>query len=292
MAMDLRSVCRSVAIASSLWAAGCATSVPEMHRLGQTAPRELAREGDLVVHIKCELVRSLRLIREEEARNPHSGGYGTAWLDHWGAKVNLKLQVDETAALAPSLTLTTPMENVISIFSKGGAVTSAQSRSVALGASLSSHATRTETIGFYYRFADLLADARYQDPAARCEPNGARLIDGDLKIYDFMRSKVQISRVPGVIPRDAKTPPFDVFNYEVSFVVTGSGSVTPAWKLAAISLDPASPFLNASRTRTDDMVLTMGEVADNGRPTKAASDAHLAALIGQALQTAIQSQQP
>jgi len=280
---------RAATLAVAAFVSSCATSVPEMHRFGQTPRRELAREGDLVVHIKCELTRALQLIRKEEAANPNAGGYSTAWLDKWGAKINLKLQVDESAAIAPSLTPIDPLENVVKVFSKGGAVTIPQSASVALGAQLSSHATRTETIGIYYRFADLLADQEVTEP---CEPPGAHLIDGDLKIYDFLRSKVQISRVPGVVPRAAGASPFDVFNYEVQFVVTGSGGLTPGWKLATVLINPTAPFLSGQRSRTDDMIITMGEVQANGHPSAAASDAHLAALIGQAVAGAIQNSQP
>ena len=71
---------------------------------------------------------------------------------------SLVLTVDEKAALSPSVTINNPMKNIVSIFSSGGNVTSSQSSTQAFGASLSSEATRTETVGFFYPFADLIAE--------------------------------------------------------------------------------------------------------------------------------------
>jgi hypothetical protein len=302
--------------------AGCATHVPSMHGLGESEGKEIAREGDLVAHVKCELTRALLRIEVEEADNraqaarsgldPALLGYSAVWLDAWAAKVNLKLQVDESATLAPSISITEPWANHISTFPAGGPVSTSRAFSLPLAISGVNKATRTETIGFVFGFADLKADARegwrikaaaekrpfsaeaedaYRraQAAAACPASDGSMMDGDLKIYEFIRSKVQVSRVPGVIPRGADRSPFDVFNYEVQFAVTRAGSASPGWKLYPIAINQAAPLLAGSRTRTDDMLLTLGVKQGEGL-SQAAEDAHLAGLIGQEVARSLQNQ--
>jgi hypothetical protein len=264
----------------------CATRVPEMHDLGQTREQEFAREEDLAVHIKCELRQALSGIFAEEALNPNSGGRSADWLKRWGAQVSLKLQVDDMAGLAPSLTFIHPMRNIVSVFRTGGAVTSTQNATDALGFTLSSHATRVETIGFFYKFQDLLDEEAFRTSKGgkdrACEPAAKLFINGDLKIHDFIRSKVQIARIPNLInPKAPSSDPFTTFNYDVIFVVVKSGNVTPAWKLVTLSINSgSSPFLSASRTGTDDLTITMAPVQDNGLDANGQAQ-HAASLQGQ-----------
>ena len=112
---------------------------------------------------------------------------------------------------------------------------------------------------------------------------------GDLKVHDFMRSKVSLARVAGVIEPQGRNPPFTTFNYEVQFILIGSGSATPAWKLVPIATNPTAPFLNASRTNLHDLILTMGQDKDGG-PSPEAQNQHQAQLIGQAVAAALRGQ--
>jgi hypothetical protein len=302
---------------------GCATAVPSMAPVGLTDQQEVDREGALVNHVKCELKQALQRIYYEEAQQPpheNPPGYinNTDWLKTWGASVSLKFQVDELATASPNLAYTKALHNVVSVFPAGGNVTTARSDSLAVGASVTSHVTRTETIGFYYKFADLdqevkaqadamakqagataagdiagaeqtardLALARIRDKP--CESSGNILVYGDLKIHDFMRSKVSLARVAGVIEAQGKKPPFTTFTYEVQFILMGSGSATPTWKLVPVAMNPTAPFLNASRTKLHDLIVTMGPDED-GQPSPEAQNQHQAQLIGQAVADALRN---
>jgi hypothetical protein len=136
---------------------GCATSVPELQRVGQTSVDEGVREQTIVDHIKCELRNAVQAALDQEVKDDalHAAehrpelDYSIDWIKTWGASVSMKILVDEKASVAPSLTETHALQNVIAVFAKGGNVSQSQSSSTALGASLSSDATRTETIGFY-----------------------------------------------------------------------------------------------------------------------------------------------
>lgn len=280
-------------IAASL-TSGCATAVPELHRAGETQQNEIARQAKLVGHIKCELKHALHKIQQEEEVNEGSTGQTAAWLDKWGTKVSLMLQVEDSTAFSPNITYLDPRRNIISTFAKGGNVTTAQSFSATLAFVGSSKATRTERISFFFNFADLKAEDAgltwEQKVATPCAASEATNMEGDLKIYDFMRSKVQLTRLPSLLPRAGGESPFEAFNYEVQFVVTRSGSATPTWKLLPVSFNPASTALfNGSRTRTNNMLLTLARAPDK-QLDKNGQDAHAAALFGQAVTTAIQGQ--
>jgi hypothetical protein len=299
--MDVRRAISAISTLGLCMLSACALTVPDTHRLGETPTQEATRENNLAAHIRCELRQAVTGTLDEESNpaNPPLGDYSAGWLRGWGATVSLVLTVDEKAALSPSVTLNNPMKNIISMFSSGGNVSSSQSSTQAFGASLSSEATRTETVGFFYPFADLVTDHNAILAAGKsdqsCGTAGGILVDGDLKIADFMRQKILMSRVPGILTRKKGMSPFSTFNYHVIFVVVGSGNATPAWKLERVLVSPAAPFVNGSRSRTNDLTITMGPVATDSKgvatgPGDAARDAHLAALIGQAVATALQTQ--
>jgi hypothetical protein len=289
---------------------GCGLTVPATQPFSQDdAKVEGLKESSLTGFIKCELhfavQQALDLAKADKKNTdidpqnypPHPG---VDWLTKWGANVSMKIIVDEKSTLAPGLSFNSPMENIISTFSKGGNVTSPQSFSFGIGASVSSDATRTENLSFYYPFSDLLAEGRIKKED--CRNVSAATIEADLKIDDFIRSKYESATTGGLllhkvgVPEDGSVSPFLTFTYEIQFVVTTSGNATPTWKLVHLSANPTGPLLSLSRSRTDDVIITMGEaIKDTGGKTTAQSiDAQIqlqANLIGQAVASALRNSQ-
>ena len=322
----------AVGLVVAAFVSGCATRVPNVQGRNETPDAQIAREGNLVAHIKCELTQAFFRVEEDDdlieqfraseiaaGRRAPPAPYGAAWLSNWGSKVSLKVQVEEVATLAPSLTVTNNLSNHISTFSEGGNVTFARAFSAPLALSGSSKATRTETIGFYFTFADLKAEAEAiwneelgaasgtdvrQDKDARrmkrrallgqsCPSSDGVRMEGNLQIEDFVRRKILAGSVPGILSRKDGTPPFDVFNYQVTFVVTKGGSFAPSWKLYPISINQSAPLIAGSRAKTNDMLITLGEVdTTNHKAVKEAQDAHLAGLIGQSVADALRNSNP
>jgi hypothetical protein len=74
----------------------------------------------------------------------------------------------------------------------------------------------------------------------------------------------------------------------VTFIVIYGGGVTPSWKLVNFTGNTTTPFLNAQRTNTNDVIITLGPPAppsagNKGAPLAlgtAAENMTLAALIG------------
>jgi len=184
------------------------------------------------------------------------------------------------------------MENK-TFFLSGTSVTSPQAFSLGFGLQGSGDATRKETIAFNYAFADLLNEKAIHAP---CDNENGFFMHSDLKIAQFIEDKAFIARVPRTVQASAPgSAPFTNFSYEATFVIVYGGSATPSWKLARLSANASSSLLSLVRTKTQDVTITLGKVAAPGAPTATLSpeahDAHFAALIGQAVAQAIQSQQ-
>jgi hypothetical protein len=76
----------------------------------------------------------------------------------------------------------------------------------------------------------------------------------------------------------------DSFSEEIKFIIVSSGSITPTWKLIQLSANPNSPFFGTSRTRTHDLIITIGP------PTQRTQNDFLATQIGQAVRSTVVGQ--
>ena len=320
----------AMGLATSL--AGCGLTVPDMedfYQHDQIVPHDSERldENVIVNQVKCELTRSVyQLLVSPPLKKPggkafvddgHGHDISTRWLKNWGAKIQMTLTVDEKGGLAPGLTYNSPFEKAGQTFSLG------------LGASASADATRQETITFTYAFDDLLRPHLPKDPSADpnpafaprpCDNEGGVLIHSDLKIGDFIASKVFLAMVPGtIIPgtidpdeapglfntpcsKDVTAPPgagggsgagpvqastvcspYSTFTYKVTFLVAYSANATPSWKLVRFTANPGSPFLSAMRTKTQDIQITMSPVThgqDKNSPAQLNADGEAAFNAG------------
>ena len=218
-------------------------------------------------------------------------GNDIGWLDQQGATVTLKLSVDEKSSLNPGISYGEP------IFSAG------------IGTANSADATRTEIVAFTYSFYDLLHEKGVEKYLGKpCEDENGVFIQSnlkirDFKIRDFIVNKVFLAKVPGTVVIDdipgAKpkplASPFSTFSYQITFVASFGVNGTPSWKFTRITVNPGSPFFSTSQQRTQDVTITIGKTtrASKDSPDKPSLETvnlHEAALIGQAVATAIQSQ--
>jgi hypothetical protein len=267
---------------------GCGLFVPEMQPFFKSRTEELAFENIIVNNIKCELRHAVVETQRRLAtrHSPHPGN-DISWLEQQGATVSLKLAVDEKSALNPGMTYTD---------------TPPLPFSLGLGSSNSVDATRTEIIAFTYSFYDLLHQ-RGIDLTAPCENEDGVFIQSDLKIKDFILAKVLLAKVPGSVligdvPGKRATPvasPFSTFSYQATFVASYGVSASPSWKFTRVAVNPSGTFFSTSQQRTQDLTITIGKTAraTATRPATPSPEAialHNAALIGQAVATAIQSQ--
>jgi hypothetical protein len=274
------------AVATAL--GGCGLFAPEMQAFWETKDQEKAFENVIVNNVKCEIRNGVYEAMRLLETNTQYPGNNISWLEQQGATVTLKLAVDEKSALNPGVSYsdTPPLP-----FSLG------------VGTANSADATRTEIVAFTYSFHDLLHErgvAKYLGKP--CDNEDGVLIQSDLKIRDFIVNKVFLAKVPGSVviedvpgaPRKVSDP-FSTFSYQMTFVVAFGVNGTPTWKFKRISVNPSSPLFSTSQQRTQDLTITVGKTtpATKGSPAMPSPemiDLHNAALIGQAVATAIQSQ--
>lgn len=258
---------------------------------------EQVDEFQVVGEIQCELQKAVynAVYDPHYPQGPgtHSGN-SVDWLKQWGAKVTLLLTVDEKGSLNPGITFFTPFENSIKKFITG-TVTTPQFFSLGLGLQASSDATRKETISYTYAFDDLLHRKSIQN--INCENEGGVTIHSDLKINDFIRNKIYLTRLPDLLGVPTSFSPYTAFSDEITFVVIFGGNVNPIWKFVQISGNSsASPLLNSMRTKTQDVLITLGLVVSTpGLPPTLSSDAnavHTSALTGIAVATSNATQTP
>ncbi|MBI3703229.1 MAG: hypothetical protein HY244_05080 [Rhizobiales bacterium] len=247
---------------------GCGLSVPEIEEWYQPREQQKITENRIINHIKCELHKGMDAALDKYLIPGKKSGYSAEWFKSWLATVTLKLSVDEKSSINPGVTWVRNWSN---------------NRSFTLGAGVnaSADATRVETISFTYPLKGLRMAGRILND---CEGSGEVLIEGDLKIGQFLDKKIFLTTVPGTIPG-----PYSAFSYQVTFVVVYGGAATPTWKLVDITANPNSPFFNTSRTRTHDIIITFSAPTDEA--AKEATAMHNAALIGQAVAAAIRAGQ-
>jgi len=104
-------------------------------------------------------------------------------------------------------------------------------------------------------------------PYPRTRTGAATLIDGDLKIREFIFDKSVVAAA-GNGQWDITQPPFNSWTAEITFVSAYGGSVTPTWKLARLSANTSSNLLIAERTNTNDLIITLGPLQSDDEARK------------------------
>lgn len=146
---------------------------------------------------------------------------------------------------------------------------SPQSFTTSVGGTVSANALRTETIQFTFHNRDVLT---YVGADCGKSRQPGTLIDGDLKIREFIYDKATIAAsgnavIVGVDQSPSQRPAFNTWTEEITFVAAYGGTVTPTWKLARITANASSNLLVAERTNTNDLIITLGPLAA-GQPKK------------------------
>jgi len=285
----------------SFYLTGCGTYVPEIAEPwdGPDGTREL--EFNIKKAVFCEIRDAVRSVNIKETLNGRPVEYLPG---DWGAQVTLSLQVDETSAVNPGASAVNPMPNYLLRFPVGGTVTAAQSFALGGGATVSSQSSRTDKFNMYYLVSDLRMPIDVQnDICTKSPPGYSFFLLSDLGIKKWLKDALEVDRrLPSSVPPVSATsltgggataeggtkssagglnPKPDTISYEVKFVLVSSGNITPTWKLVRFSANTGSvPFLGAGRTRTHNLIITLGP--SSGPGAEQANLLNLAAQIGQA----------
>jgi hypothetical protein len=269
---------------------GCGTFVPDIQEFWGTPQDATYKVNKISAQVVCELRRAVqRVIYENkhrpvqfvaDPRLPPPKPRNLDWFDSWGAQVTLSLNIIENTGITPGLTFITPLPTM-------------QTYSTGLGGSLTSTATRTDKINYFYLVKDLHNGTPSMD--LTCIPsnpaNADLFIQSDLKLYDWLSAALLPYDISVLTYQNASGQ--NAISHEVKFEIVSNGNVTPTWKLVRLSANSSGTLLAAGRDRTQDLTITFGPIQQSGKspPQLAtpAENAHLATQIGNSVQQAIQT---
>jgi hypothetical protein len=248
-----------IVLVTSSAVAACGLYTPDKDPFTSDAPvapdykfsRQGAYESGLVDHVTCEIARGLaQTVREWPGVSELGLGRD------WGTAVTLSMTVEDQTGLSPGVTLAQPLPNVVFPFGTGGNVISPQSFSTSIGGTASVNSLRTEIIQYTFKNKDAIA-------LSKCGNTGAGiLIDGDLKIREFVFDKAQIVAAGNGLfdPLSADKLPYNAWTEEITFVASYGATATPTWKLARVSANASSNLVVAERINTNDLIITLGPI--------------------------------
>ena len=269
-----------------------------------TASGEL--EFEIKKNVYCELLHAVTDLKKYDAPLSFRGKIvDTQFIpDSWGVQLSLTMEVDDNGAANPGVSFITPLSAM-------------HSHSIGLGAQLSSTATRLDKYSSYYNIGYLKSkDAQNPcdtDPfdTATSKADRSSFLVSNLAIKEWLADSLFVSRsilsygtasgvsAPGslssITPNGpsavkkknssqgaASTPSGsigqDAVSIEIKFIVVTTGTVNPSWSLQRVQADTGmNPLLFAGRTRTHDLILTVGPA------TPATDYSNLSLQIGQAV---------
>lgn len=259
---------------------------PEFEQIkGHNVPSDGLIELQIKAKIYCELSKAVKYVnglgpvRSGPSPDKLKKLASYALPPDWTAQLSLSLQVDESISVSPGVILTQNLPL-------------SQSRSLGFGGTLSSSATRIDKFSPAYSISYLM---QLDTSDSACQPGGALpsswpksspfIVESDLGIQKWLEGAVLTdvllpSQLPGGKGAGGAIKT-DTYSYEIKFVIVSSGNITPTWKLVQVSANASGTFLASGRTRTHDLIITIG-------PSDSRTlNAHLASEIGQAVNGAV-----
>ena len=294
-------------------------------------------EYEIKRHVYCELAKAVQTANKYITTDSNGRRHAGMIPESWGAQTSLSLEVDENAALNPTVAFNTPILPSTFKFPNGVALPasqSSQSYSSGLGATLSSTASRTDKFDAYYTIKKLMTVSE-ADPKSTCNPLnpnadafesevvkftparssllitselglvawllGAMFTNKDIpsvqqplkrlsptlleaKRIDLAQQGYSSAEITQIVAAEAgpggaakpSTP--DTVSIEIKFVIVSSINATPTLRLVPLSATTGTtPLFGAGRTRTHDLIITIGP------PGSATDSTHLASQIGNAV---------
>jgi hypothetical protein len=122
------------------------------------------------------------------------------------------------------------------------------------GLSGTADAVRVDKVNFYYKVTELYLGRNGKCYRDTNPPKDSLLIQSDLKLREWLDAMVN-GVATGQITAVGKQ---NVLSHEITFELTTSGNITPAWKLMRATVNQSGSLLSASRDRKHDLVITFG----------------------------------
>jgi hypothetical protein len=256
-------------LATAILLCSCGVRVPEIQEIpGDTGAGQLLVQ-DIVTSVHCEIADAVQWVIEHDLANHKANPtqpLATKFLATWGVQVTLSLTVEEKSSANPTVVFTPPSP-LTSVFTLAG------------GATLSSDATRTDAMNFYYTITQLL-NRHYCTPGIQRGSASSLLIKNDLKTVEWLNDYISTVSTNQTDPKSVDSFQQNVLSHEVKFEILTSGGINPAWTLTKATIDQGGTLFSTQRDRTHDLTITFGPGDSKGLTGQAAQASFQAALIG------------
>jgi hypothetical protein len=237
---------------TALVVGGCGTYVPEIQENPWDQDRGQLLVQNIIDSIQCEVkdVITYVLNVDYDLSRLNNRPPLVSWLLGWGVQMQLTLTVDEKSVVSPS-----GVQSPSPIFFLG------------LGATLSSQATRIDTLNYYRLVGDIYYNPNYPFCYHNYLKNGSTgsfffLIQSDLKLREWLLSIFTAKQGPegDLLPSftSNKQSGNNGFQHQVTFEVVTSGNISPMWKLVHATVNQSGPLFSISRDRKHDLIIGFG----------------------------------
>jgi hypothetical protein len=286
-----------ILLASAISIGSCGLAVPEVQEFWGTSRDTDVKVNKIAGQVVCELRKAVQQVYRDErdhyveivvdpAHPPPKPQPLSTWFDNWGAQVTLTLNIAENTSLTPGVTFIQPL------------TAASTSRSLSLGATASSTATRTDKLNMFYTVRDLKRAKPSTERSCIPGPTNADLfVQSDLKLYDWLRAAL-VANATGIADYANPNSPKNGIEHEVKFDIVSNGSVNPTWTLVRFTADTSGSLFAGGRDRSQDLDIAFGPIASGGGGgggaasamlAPAAQDSHLATQIGLAVSQALKN---
>lgn len=236
--------------------------------------------------------------------------------DSWGALVQLSFQVQEKSSLTPGIALKTLVDSAPSGLRLGPALIG-QSYQTGIGGTLSSENITYDKYNAFYTARDLAipinrASSCYSRPEnilGDHPSSSSPFVDAsNLGIRAWVTRAVRVlqyhssshkaaDETDGPLGSSSGPTASDASTYSNKFTIVSSANVAPTWNLIKVGTS-TSPLFDTSRTRTHELIITLGPGALPrsktslgspvlSGPSEAVINSHLASQIGSAVANAL-----
>ncbi len=232
---------RSVAsISATAVLAGCGAALPVMDYSHRSDKDFATFVSSIAQHVRCEMRHAVAL---EYA--PHDPNRKVLY--DWAAKIALTIRAFDKGNFNPGVSWT----NGVGVLK------------TSVGAQVETNGTREMTMTYYLPFNELIPSRDAPDAYGKtidCSKisDDGEPIAGNLGIDSTLQAALSSWDGFGTLSDRIEGGPFETITHKASFEVTGGMSATPTWTFSNVTVNPDPSLLSAKRTRTDELLITMG----------------------------------
>lgn len=229
-----------IAMAASSALTTCGATLPVMDYSHRSDAELAVFVSSIASHVKCELRRAVATEYAPDDPNRKQ-------LYDWAAKIALTIRAFDKGNFNPNVSW----------------LNGAEILKTTIGAQVETNGTREMTMTYYLPFKELLPSRNVVDQKGKdldCSRLSSEIepIAGNLGIESSLQAALQSWDGFRTLSENLEGGPFETITHKVSFQVTGGMTATPTWTFTDVTVNPNPSVFGATRTRTDELLITMG----------------------------------